>query len=410
VGDVLAKSALLALALSLGACNLPEPRTASLPDWIGVVVQLRDGGQASLLVQLMGPRRPPVLRVAEGVYYFDGESLLEVAGGALASADLDRSLGELLEIRDLLNHEIKHVIRFDPAMKSGGRLLSVDSDAVALDARPDGGEGNWRYDFALGRGSVVAPSAVAPRFEHYGPSRGFEVTVDKRGVVWLRLPSTEDAQALPLMHDASHVLGVSWVTNAEVDERERKKIDEIFKKVGTLLAEARGCEIDGDLSEWADQVAMGVNDRAQVVGGDESWTGERDASFVVATRLNDTRLCWAVRVRDDVVRAGADRLEVVLSNRTYSLVVPETAERGEQGPLRYAYTDSVAFGVAIEGMLPISAVPSQGDFIAFRVIYTDSDDDVARETVLATAPPLPWPAFAGIKKPHRLRVAEPLQP
>ena len=208
---------------------------------------------------------------------------------------------------------------------------------------------------------------------------------------------------MPLMSDASRILGVSWVADSAVDDAERQTLDEVYKEVGTLLAEARGCDADGDLAEWADQVAMTVDGRAQVGTGAPFWLGDRDASFAIATRLNDTRLCWAVRLRDDSLIAHGDQLEIVLADQRYVLEVPEGAEIGVQGALSYAFTDSVAFGVAVEGVLPVEAFDADQDFIPFRVIYTDVDQGDSQPTTLATAPPLPWPALAGIKKPRLLR-------
>ncbi len=386
-----------------GACELPEPRYASLPDWIGVVVEFEDGGRASLLVELVGPRRPPILRVAEGVFYFDGQRLIEVRGGALASAKVDPPIGGLLEIRDLLAEDELDLIRFDHDSDQRGRLLTIGVGALELDLRPDGSKGRWRYDLESKQGTAVESTPDSTRFRHFGPSRGFEIEIDDSGQVMLRLPSSSEGQGVPLMSNASRILGVSWVADSAVDEAERQTLDEVYKEVGTLLAEARGCDADGDLAEWADQVAMTVDGRAQVGTGAPFWLGDRDASFAIATRLNDTRLCWAVRLRDDSVIAHGDQLEIVLADQRYVLEVPTGAESGVQGALSYAFTDSVAFGVAVEGVLPVEAFDADQDFIPFRVIYTDVDQGDSQPTTLATAPPLPWPALAGIKKPRLLR-------
>ena len=402
--------AVAGLAGLVSGCELPEPRHASLPDWIGVVVEFDDGGRASLLVELAGPRRPPILRVAEGVFFFDGERLLEVRGGALASAELDPPIGGLLEIRDLLGTQEPDLIRFDHDSDRRGRLLGIDVGELELDLRPDGSQGRWRYDLESKKGLAVEAAPKATRFRHFGPSRGFEVKIDEAGTVLLRLPTSGEGQGVPLMSEASRILGVSWVADSAVDPEERETLDEVYKEVGTLFAEARSCAADGDLSEWADQVAMGVDDRAQVGSGEQFWLGDRDASFAVATRLNETRLCWAVRLRDDAVLANEDQIEIVMANQRHVLPIPEGAQGGTSGTLTYAFTDSVAFGVAVEGVFPLESVHTAGDFIPFRVIYTDADPEEATATTLATAPPLPWPALAGIKKPRLLRDEERSRP
>jgi hypothetical protein len=256
------------------------------------------------------------------------------------------------------------------------------------------------------QGLAIEAVSAPTRFRHFGPSRGFEVKIDDDGTVLLSLPTSEEGQGVPLMNDASRILGVSWVADSAVDEQERQTLDEVYKEVGTLFAEARACAADGDLSEWADQVAMSVDDRAQVGSGEQFWLGARDASFAVATRLNETRLCWAVRLRDDAVVSNEDRIEIVMANQRYVLPVPNGAQSGQDGEMHYAFTDSVAFGVAVEGVVPVEAVHMAGDFIPFRVIFTDVDPEQAGATTLATAPPLPWPALAGIKKPRLLRDEE----
>jgi hypothetical protein len=182
------------------------------------------------------------------------------------------------------------------------------------------------------------------------------------------------------------------------DRSIEKALERTFKQAESLGARKGEVVLDGDLSEWKRDTSLAVHRVSQVLGGEEVWSGPRDASFAVAARLHERALCLAIRVRDDEIIPGADRIYLEIDGADYKLPVNEQGLVAFGPDVSGVFTDKVSFGIGLEFCAGASTWRNRDGVVPFRALYVDNDDEGA-ETILATAPDLPWLSLAGVKLP-----------
>ncbi len=395
---MLLRRSLLVAALAAGGLSCEAPQRMGLPVMVSVVVRLEDGDYASLLVDLDTPGERPGLRVTPGLVSYDGQRMLELE-------PIDRSVGgglvHELRVEDLLRNadftvQIRRSIRADTQLdvvhlRQRDALLRLvrDSDVI----------GYWEVGLFNGELTELEEAHATRRFERYGPERGFAVYMADDQVM-LALPHGEQGDAIPLLDHAAGVVSVNWIAEEYFPSSGLDALERRFKMSGSVIAMAQPSVPDGDLSEWSADQALSVGTASHIQAGLVSWSSARDASFALAARLAPHELCAAVRVRDDHLLPGVDRLVVITDLQRFELPVPPEPVMVEAEGLRAAFTDQASFGVGVEMCLEPGTWTVVDGNIPFRVLYVDKDPD-QEPTTVASAPDIPWPALAGVRLPRR---------
>jgi hypothetical protein len=209
-----------------------------------------------------------------------------------------------------------------------------------------------------------------------GPGPGFRLLLDGDA---LRLALPQDEAGTTVYSPVSRLVGVAWVRGGGVASE--RVLNRTFRGFARIDAEhASGVVVDADLAEWSDAAPFVVEDPWQFQYGADAWGGPRDASFSVAAAWTDERLCFAGRVRDDVVAPG-DILELQAADR--SVRIPLDADDGivESGRTSFAIARSL-FDVTWEACVPGAGL---GDTIPFAASFEDVDGD-EHPTRLVSAP------------------------
>lgn len=287
--------------LGLAACSLPPP-AHPLPNALSAVVELEEGGYASLMVELRGDEGAPAVRAAGGV--------LAVTEDAVLSLDEISAEGgaRVLRLADLL---------------TGRRVdLPLEGDFELLKLAPEGEAvvqvGGRILTLSLPAGQVVAGGSRSPQgLFAPGPRAGFHLR-QQEGRLELLCPRGDDQRWWRLVDGVASLEGASWLRVAALPALSAALIESRLKEVDAVRVEAGAAEADGDLAEWRGVEAHRVEREGQVLSGRASWDGPRDASFGVSARRVGDALVVAVRVRDDA-RVAGDTLELLLAGREVRL-------------------------------------------------------------------------------------------
>ncbi len=356
----------------LAACSTGYSASA-LPTWVNVAVRFDDGSHGSVTVSFDNPRRPPEIRYQNGIWTFDGADFLQIDTRARES---DGQVVHDLSVTDLLA-EARYTVSTEPAgqdwdiaaIRDGAVALHTDEGLVWLDART---------------GDVVAPGELLHELVHFGPGRGF--TIDLQGdTASLKLPLRED-DGLPLFQGVDEIVAVSWLYENEVDDDERNALGRVFKAVNPVWARSQPAAVDGHLTEWRHDKALAIDTDSHVQDGLESWSGSRDGSFGVAARVDDGRLKLAIRIRDDALLYGQDKLIVQLGASSYHVLTSSAGPIEGLIGANGVFTDAVDFGTGVELSLPLPPPPSEKAALPLVVSYIDVDPEQDQATVLSNAP------------------------
>ena len=397
----LGPAALLALSLGLAGTSCEAPRRLGLPTVVNVVARLHDGEYVSLLVDLRVPRERPGLRVSRGLVSYNGQQLLELepstrvtaGGGAICElriADLLRAGTFSVQVSEARADQRLEVVHLEN--RSALLRLTDGSDVAAL----------WEVGLYTGELHELAEAHATQRFERFGPQRGFAIYMADDSIM-LSLPREDRSEDLRLLRGVDGVVSVNWIAEEGFPGSGLDVLERRFKMAGSVVASAQLSVPDGDLQEWSSDAALSVGSTANVSGGLVSWSGPRDASFALAARLTPDALCAAVRLRDDHILPGQDRVVIVTDLARYELAVPEAPVVIQQQGMTAAFTDQASFGVGLELCLEPTTWSPSGGHVPFRVLFHDMDPD-QEVTTIASAPDVPWPALAGIRLPRRGRV------
>lgn len=386
----------LAVVPGLAACDTPT--RMKLPALVAVVARVEGGAYASLLVDLHAPRRRPTIRVREGVSVFDGRRLLEMR---VVARETEATTHRDLLVQDLLTGA-EIVVRAAPGTEGTNdvQVMSVGDRTLLLRFFAPGWDRWFEVDLDDGEVRESPPQEDPARFVQLGPGRGFSVYTEA-GRLMLKLPHDEENESIPLLDGVEGVVSVDWIPDEHFPMEVQEALDAQFKSTGSLVALARTCRVDGDLTDWTGDVALPVGTASQVLEGASAWSGERDASFAVAVRVTPSALCTAVRLRDEAIVPGEDAIEIHVGGQRFDYPLPLfPVERQDKGA-RAAFTDRVAFGMGMEACFDGELWESDREFVPFRVLFRDVDPGASTTTVLATAPEVPWPSLAGVRLPPR---------
>ena len=240
--------------------------------------------------------------------------------------------------------------------------------------------GDWACDLLTG---ACDESADTPELEltRRGPGNGFRLAVEDE-TLRFRQPHESDSEPGEVVAvRVKEILAVRWIEgspSADVSEY----LDRTFRGRGALHVEPGSTVVDGDLEEWPLAEPL-VVDMPWQVSTRAHWTGDKDASFSIAARTDESELCFAGRIRDDSF-TPADTLTMVIGRERYSTpVLSPSLPEGD------VVIEEEWFGVHYELCLPRPARLTAGHQVIFAAEYLDDDGPaptMSTPDVLLTAP------------------------
>ncbi|MED5371094.1 MAG: hypothetical protein VX899_08785 [Myxococcota bacterium] len=277
-----------------------------------------------------------------------------------------------------------------------GRQLSV---VVRLDdpERPP----QLRYaPSALRVDGAVWPSApIESTVRAQGPGQGFGVTRSADEVT-LALPLRH--QPLVLVDGVAALRSVELLTASQLSD---ESLDPFGIVSMVLLTEGQALA-DGDLEEWRGSRSLAVDSRGHVREGLTHWSGPRDGALAIVGRIDGPDLVLALRVRDDALLPGQDRIEVQTLQGAVSLPVQGAGVAPTPAGAHAVFTESVEFGTGLELSLPAAWLGPQGHGLLVRYVDVDPGEP---GTTLASSPSLQALADVPAAGPPP-RIVEQLQP
>ena len=221
-----------------------------------------------------------------------------------------------------------------------------------------------------------------------GPGQGFTVErVDD--AVQLALPKRDEP--VVLVDGVAEVLEVGILRQVDADAT-----NEAFHSVHALHAAPRAARIDGDLSEW-DGKAAALDSFSESHAGAAAWEGPRDASRAVATRVHHRRISMGLRIRDEELRYGEDRVEVLVGSERVAIPVGEAGTCEVPEGWECSFVEAVEFGTGLELSMPDERDPPGEHVLPAVVRYVDVDADGVTE--LSSAPSLEAVERYGVQRP-----------
>ena len=367
----------MSIALALAASGLLPgcvARSADdrMPHAVAVTVAFTDGDYGALIAEFARPGEPPELRYADGLWAFDGERLLELSPSP--RMDGDQPVYDLAVTEHLTGG--RNVLPLGERHKDF-RVRSVAHTSVAMGTQDHPA---W---IRLSDGAAVEVDHSLD-MDRAGPGRGFSLRHDGTDL-FLGLPQ-RDAD-LPLFRGVAEVISASWLP--EVPDATWEATAAHYKTVRLIPTVGEPARVDGDLREWGGDSALAVESRGAVLSGESGWSGPRDGSFGVAARLHHGRLTVAVRIRDDDLRYGQDRLEFDVGSDVHVLPLRRAGpvDVGNWSGLEAVFTDAVDFGTGVEASFDVGGTAPRRDALPLVVRFLDVDAE-GSPTVLATAPSL----------------------
>ncbi|HJN76359.1 MAG TPA: hypothetical protein QGF58_20690 [Myxococcota bacterium] len=244
-------------------------------------------------------------------------------------------------------------------------------------------------DLVFRDGVPVHAETIAYDAHAEGPGQGFTVRQDEDAVV-LILPKRDEPTVL--VEGVAEILEVSLLP--QLDEA---VTDELFQSVHAIYAAPKAARIDGDLQEW-DGKAIAVDDRSVVEAGSASWEGPRDASVAVAARVHHRRVSFGLRIRDEDLVLGEDKVVVLFDGQLVEIPVASAGSCAVPEGWECAFVEAVEFGTGLEFSLPDTREPPGEHVLPAVVRYFDVDEG-EDGTVLSTAPSLEAVARYGVQRP-----------
>lgn len=371
-------SGLALLLLVAGAVALVsgriEPRPMGpLPDALALVVESPGGGYESAVVQLSAPGEGPVVRRTPGIVALGPGWAHHV----VVSHEVDPGGRDWhrLEVRDLSGEAEPYGLSLEEpprvhAVHEGGVVVSSSLGLRFL--APDG----------RSREATSVEASAGGRLRFKGPGAGFRVHTGPQ--VRLQLPMQTEDEAVDLGLSGERLLGSWWFRAAELPAWEQELIRQVFKQEAAIPTSSRPVVVDGDLSEWREVRALTVNQEAQVIDGLDYWAGERDGAFGVAAQATEAALLLAVRVRDDALVPGRDRLELELEGRALTVLLADAPGVVEGEGWRAVFAPPAAHGISLELEVARRGQDRPEGLPRVAVHFVDHDPDQGT-TRLATA-------------------------
>jgi len=361
----------LAAAGTLPGC-VARSADDRMPHAVAVTVAFTDGDYGALIAEFDRPGEPPELRYADGLWAFDGERLLQLTPAPREHGE--KPVYDLAVVEHLTGG--RHVLPLGRAHENF-RVHSVAHTAVALGSQDDP---SW---IRLSDGGAIQMDHEL-ELKRRGPGRGFSLIVGD-GTLDLGLPHRDED--LPLFRDVAEVVCATWLTDVPATAWDATA--DFYKVVRLVPAVGEPARVDGHLEEWSGDDALAVDTLGSVLSGEDGWSGPRDGSFGVAARLHHGRLTVAVRIRDDEMIQGKDRLEFDVGSDVHVLPLRAAGpvDHGNWSGLEAVFTNAVDFGTGVEASFDVGRTPPRRDALPLVVRYLDADTD-QEPTVLASAPSL----------------------
>ncbi len=233
-----------------------------------------------------------------------------------------------------------------------------------------------RYTDGLRRVDGQAPGAALPQGEVHaqGPGQGFGVLLNQ-GQVQLNLPLREEplvlATGVASLHSVE-MLPISQATDAALAP---------YGVVSVVLLGTGDAVADGSFDEWRGAKSLPVDGAGYVASGLGQWEGPRDASLAVVGRIRGERIVVGVRVRDEDLRLGEDRIELVTVHGVVRVPIQPAGPCAALERWSCAFTEQVGFGTGLELGADLASVVETG--LILRYVDVDGTDEA---TVLQTAP------------------------
>jgi hypothetical protein len=263
-------------------------------------------------------------------------------------------------------------------LPEGGWLFASVLDGAAYFTAAGQGQ---RCDLTTGRCAGVGKARPAPELIYPGPGEGFRLSLTADGDIRLALPHDAEGEGETILADVARIAGVRWLKE-RMSGSVQEYVDRTFRGRAALTAAPANILVDGLLEEW-EALTPAVVDAPWQLDRRDGWNGPEDASFSVAVATSGADLCFAGRLRDDlltnddelVFNVGAERWRVPLLSPGAHTVVAE-----EWFGHRFEACFRAPESLAKRGTIPLG--------VALR----DSDNDGSM-AVLSTAPRLgPWSA------------------
>jgi len=349
-----------------------EPRLSGpLPDALSVVLARPGGGYESLLVQLTRPGVEPKVRRTPGMVALGPGWARTVS--VVHDVDATGARWNVVEVRDPSGSSAPYGLSSEESLG----VLSVDRAGLVLNVG-----GTSRFVAPDGRARTPADVELLPggRFHFKGPRQGFTLH-HEGGALSLLLPKLVEGERVDLGVEAEAVLGSWWIRVADLPAWEQLTIQQLFKQQAAIPTTASVARADGDLQEWRSVRALAVDSEAQVHAGLDYWEGPRDGSFGVAAQASPDAVILAIRVRDDDLLPGRDRVELDLSGRALTIALQDEGGLVEGDGWRAVFDEPAAYGIAFEVEVPLrsAAVPP-----ILAVHFVDHDEGQGSST-LATS-------------------------
>lgn len=258
---------------------------------------------------------------------------------------------------------------------SDGRPGTLLAHLEAPDRPPTLRSSEDGWVFRDGLPVPVASREPLPGTWAEGPGAGFGV--EKIGdEVWLVLPQDR----VRLVRGVDELVEVALLT-----ELDHQAADLVFKSVRALHAAQMPARIDGSLEEWSGQ-SLAIDTATHVQGDAGDWSSPRDASLALAARVHHDRISLAVRIRDEALILGGDRLEIAAPGMS-PVVIPVGAAGACEVPEGWEcrWVDAVDFGTGVELSLPDTRPNAGSQELDLVVRYVDLDPGES-PTTLASAP------------------------
>ena len=345
----------------VGCGQRPEPE--ALPHSVAILVRTRQHASVSVLVAVQPNERGTLdVRVAEGAVLTARDRVLTV-----------RAVKPEPFVASALDGKAT------PFKLPGEGWLFTG--VLASDAYFSRGGVGRACDLRTGVCSLSAADRPTPTLTHAGPGHGFRLDLTPDGELRFGLPHDSEGEGEAILADVARIAGVQWMRerpSAQVQEY----VDRTFRGRAALVASPLDVAIDGDLGEWT-ATEPAVVDAPWQLDQRDGWHGPEDASFSVAAAVSDDRLCFAGRLRDDLVTAE-DTLVFNVGAQKRRVPMMESGESAIVAP--------EWFGHRFELCLDLPAALDARHSVPLGVAYRDDDGD-GEIAVLSTAPRLgPWSA------------------
>jgi hypothetical protein len=216
-----------------------------------------------------------------------------------------------------------------------------------------------------------------------GAGRGFSIDYTETGVM-LNLPHRR--RAVPIFGSGATLISVAWLD--QLPEPVQGEVTERYRALERIRISPESSRVDGDLNDWSNDEALPVDSASNILTGAEHWSGPRDASFGVAAHLHRGRLEVGVRIRDDDVLVGRDKIEIETEHGVWTVPLKDRGVYTLSNGAEVAFTEQSGFGVGMEFGVPMGEHVPSIDRLPVIVRYLDVDalEAIEDASVISTAP------------------------